>query len=88
MAVDNPFGTPPVFPPPLIEPTVTHAMTPTAGTETVKTPEPSTVLIKKVDRYEEGNSPLLYVQDVLREYGQESDIPVGHDYWDIKRRIK
>lgn len=86
MALDNIFNKPPTMPTTL--PKSTTSATPTSGTIAVKTVEPSITEIKKVNRYEEGTSPLLYCTDVLSEYGQESDIPVNHDYWEIKRRIK
>lgn len=36
----------------------------------------------------ENESPLQYVQRILKEHdGLESNIPVGHDYWEIKRRV-
>jgi len=53
----------------------------------IKTPEPSTVEVKTVANYIGGDSPLEYCQNMLKEYGQESDIPVDHDYWRVKRRI-
>jgi len=33
-------------------------------------------------------TPLEYVQRILAEYdGLESNIPIAHDYWEVKRRI-